>query len=243
MQISSVFATIDTTNLDTMKKLCLLLLILTSHHLFSQTPGFLFGDGVRIRSTGSTKGKEVSKLYGLYEVLILEVSSQPDGLGKTDNPCEMFPWVKIKWHPDSTGWVYGKYIYHESEENTIKEGLSFDVGGDQCTLKAVLNYGAPSSDENEGLTGCDQEYLILVFNPGDLSFTPIKDSKSKEGETYMKLFSGEGGGEQITATDNENSNIVLYTQIYLQDGGSQGVYTIKRTGSKYEVINYQKNQQ
>src|SRR5436309_1250113 len=71
----------------------------------------IIGDGVRIRDQGNAKGTEVSKVHGQREVTIIEEGKKRDGLGKTDN-CESYPWIKVKWEGDSTGWIYGKYVYY-----------------------------------------------------------------------------------------------------------------------------------
>lgn len=202
----------------------------------------IIGDGVRIRDQGNAKGTEVSKVHGKREVTIIEEGKKRDGLGKTDD-CESYPWIKVKWAGDSTGWVYGKYIYYNDQG-----GIQNDGGGDflfqKKTYKILTyrNYSFPVADDN-GLTGCGLDYHVVLFCNENKKYYLIKDSKSKEGYTYMSLKNDDSGGEAIYSTKGEDDgSITFFVTISYQMGGAEATYSIKYIGGSFTVTEYSKSE-
>ena len=202
----------------------------------------IIGEGVRIRSEGSAKGKEISKVYGKREVTIMEESRKRDDLGKK-NDCESYPWIKVKWEGDSTGWVFGKYIYYNDQGGVLNDG-----GGDFLLQKRIYkiltyrNYSYPVADDN-GLTGCGLFYYVVLYCAETKKYHLIKDTKSKEGFTYMSLFNDDSGGEAIYMNKGEDDGSMrFFVTISYQMGGAEAYYIFKYSGGTFIVTEYNKSE-
>src|SRR5687767_8174403 len=124
------------------------------HTLNAQNVGLIIGNAVRIRSDANIKSKEVSKVYNMREVDILEESDKWDALGKEDM-CSRYKWVKVKWHPDSVGWVYGQYCFKNEEISGLAtDKTRIEFNGSTYWVQLYQNYEYPTADE-DGLTDCN----------------------------------------------------------------------------------------
>ncbi len=203
------------------------------------TAGLIIGEGVRIRTEGSAKGKEVSKVYGMRSVEIVEVSEKWDDLGKKDDMCQRHKWVKIKWAGDSTGWVYGKYCYqNDGSSCLLTKETSFLLKNVAYQLMIFQNYEYPVGDE-QGLTGCNNTYKIMIYEVSSKNYYLIKDSKSKETESLMVFYSNMGQGENIKKISVQEDKIIIDVFINYQEGSATSAYTIEKNGGVFQVSNYQ----
>lgn len=199
--------------------------------------GIIIGEGVRIRSTGSAKGTEISKVHGMRSVEILQEGDKWDALGKEDM-CERHKWVKVKWEGDSTGWVYGKYVYFDNlnkKEGTPK--FVFNLGNIDYRLSTFQNYTYPIADE-EGITGCGYMYLVMIKPIGSNQYVKINDAMSKKDQSYMVLEDDDGINEQITKVRVENEQIIVEVEIGHQDGSASSVYKLRLINGQFNVVSY-----
>lgn len=205
--------------------------------------GLIIGDAVRIRSEANVKAKEVSKVYNMREVEILEVSEKWDDLGKKEM-CSRYKWVKIKWEGDSTGWVYGKYCFkNEASSGLLTKDTQFQFYGTSCQIQIYQNYEYPVGDE-EGLTGCNNTLRVYIYDEKTSNYYSINDSFSKkeEGETKMVFYSNDALGEAIDGIKVEGEKIKVNVQIGYQSGGASAVYTIIYKNGVFSVASYTKSE-
>ncbi len=202
---------------------------------------FIVGEGVRIRSEGSAKGKEISKVHGIRQVKIVEEGGKWDDLEK-NNMCDRHKWVKVKWAGDSTGWVYGKYAYFDDREGgELYEKTTFIYHNISYEIAAYRNYGYPVGDE-EGLTGCSYSYLVFIKTAESNKYYQVKDVMSKENETNMILYSNDGIGEQISKVTIEGDQIIVHVDISYQEGGANATYNLRFLNGEFKVVAYNKTE-
>jgi Bacterial SH3 domain len=223
-----------------MKKIWALLVFIFPLFAFAQTAelGLVIGDGVRVRSKPTVKSKEIGKFSGIHAVTILQEWVEWDNLGKKDL-CDKHKWVKVKWEGDSTGWVYGKYVYFD---NRIKiEGAPkfiFNLNNTNYHLTTFQNYTYPIADE-EGITGCGYMYQVMITKEGTNNYVQIKDVISKKNETHMVLEDDDGINEQIRMVKLENEQIIVEVNIGHQDGSASAIYTIRYLNGQFNVVGYE----
>lgn len=218
-----------------MKKIILLVVFQVAAICYSQShPGLIVGDAVRIRSSASVKGKEISKVYGQRKVEIIQESDKWDDLGKKDEMCSKHKWVKVKWDGDSTGWVYGQFIYEIDPHENAQKPFMFNQQTYQVV--SVKNYNYPPMDE-EGLTACTWWYRIYIKDAQG-NYSPVYDVKSKENFNIMTLESSDGAVESITSVNVDHNKIIITVEIGYQEGGATAVYTITRNDEKFSVSDY-----
>lgn len=214
-------------------------IFLITHVCYSQTNnGFIIGENVNIRETGNVKGNLVKKVNGNQKVEIIQLSENRDGLGNTDR-CEMYPWVKVKWSSDSTGWVYGKYIYQINETgNFIKPGVVLNIKNEYYKFGYAVNYSYPSID-SEGLTDCIPEHFLVMYNANDKSYFLIENDVIENGYKFVNLFSNYGIDEKLTDAKSENEKYYLRISQNYQEGCSFRIIYIQKTGKdKFKVSSY-----
>lgn len=227
-----------------MKRIIILLTLLYPVTSFAQSNvGLIVGNGVRIRCDANVKSKEVSKVYGLKDVTILEETDNWDDLGKNEM-CSRYKWVKVKWHPDSIGWVYGKYCFKNDGTSGLQTNKTrFEFNGSSYQLQIYENYEYPVGDE-EGLTGCNNTYHIYLYEEKTSNYYPIADPYSKKsyGETSMVFYSNEGVGESIKEIKTSGNKIMINTFIGYQEGNAEADYVIQWINDQFEVTSYKKGE-
>lgn len=208
--------------------------------LLGQTSSYkalIIGEGVRIRSDATAKGKEKSKVYGNRQVEIIEVGKTLDGLGK-DDMCEKYPWIKVNWQSDSTGWVYGKYVYYnDTDESYITKESTFTFQSKNYQLLLYRNYGYPPGDEN-GLTGCAYTFLVYIYDISSNKYYQVKDNKSKKDQINMVLYSNDGIGERVSEVKGVDNAIHIFIDISYQDGGAEAFYILNFRDGSFNVTDY-----
>jgi hypothetical protein len=217
---------------------CTLLFFIVSGYVWNQTnTGLIIGEGVRTRTKPTTKSKEISKVYGMRLVTIVEEGEKWDALGETD-PCEQHTWVKVTWEGDSTGWVYGKFCFKRDDARCLRNSENNILWmGKNYAICIFANYQYPIANA-DGITGCGDELRLMLYDQATNTYYPVKDTLSKENQSTLVLYDSDGIAERIQQISVKNNQLILDLDIGYQEGMRTAVYTIKKTGNGFEVVSY-----
>jgi hypothetical protein len=228
-------------------KLLLSALLVVTHFLHSQTnpAGLIICKQTEIRTEPFSKGSVTCKVKGIKQVEVIEVTKEVDGKGKKSR-CKTFPWVKVKWAGDSTGWVSGKYLYDsQTDEDFITPASTFTFRNKNYQLLVFLNYGYPPWDA-EGETGCSFFLYTFIYDLETQKYYPVIDPLSQKKEIYMDIRYEYTWMEKIEAIRSDSTSIYIDIAIrYRGDykgGRSHVSYTLQWTGNAFQVASYIKGE-
>jgi hypothetical protein len=219
-------------------RVCTILFLMISSAAWTQTnAGLIIGEGVRIRTQPTIKSKEISKVFGMRLVSIVEEGEKWDALGETDQ-CEQHTWVKVKWEGDSTGWVYGKYCFKRNDARCLVNSNNNVLWmGKNYTVCIFANYQYPIANA-DGITGCGDVLKLMIYDPATLQYYPVKDTVSKKNQSTLVLYDSDGIAERIQQISIKNNQLMLDVDIGYQEGMRTAIYAIKKTGNGFEVVEY-----
>ncbi|MDD4022178.1 MAG: SH3 domain-containing protein, partial [Synergistaceae bacterium] len=103
--------------------------------------GFVTGSRVNLRSGPSTSAKAVGRFGHDYETGELVVTAK-------EETGEPYPWYRVLSHQLGEGWIYGKFLFVEETDNTVRRyvmKIREDFGISPAL--AVKMYGEPMKRE------------------------------------------------------------------------------------------------
>ena len=172
--------------------------------------------------------KKIGKLQitEIESTQILERSSKIYNIdGNTDN-CQKAFFVKVKFK-NKDYILFGKDIYEIDNKQTFN---IFNTKKEKLTLFPVKNFVMGASDE-EGLTGCDEFSILVLYNSTLKLYSLIKFPKNGNVDEvafkpkYAMIIDDDRAGEKIYKVSMTHDTLVIGIKAIYQEGGS--VYNLK----------------
>lgn len=199
---------------------------------------------VKFYSYPDTLSKKEGMLKPGDLVEIMDTTTEKYSTDNSEDNCSMFPFIKIKNKSGKTGWILGKYIFRIGKKYEPKYLINYNVEfkfqNQIYTIHYGKNYGFGSLS-NEGITGCDDYYPIILFNKDKKTYHLIKNYKNPNSTyPYSILIDDNNTSEEIASVKTINDRIILSINCSYQEGGGFYEYSIKKTGDEFtgESFNY-----
>ncbi|MEN2401552.1 hypothetical protein GKZ90_0017300 [Flavobacterium sp. MC2016-06] len=169
----------------------------------------LFDD--RLNKIGELIIDEISKIQ------ILEKSTAIYNIDKSNDYCLKSNFVKIRYK-NKNYLVFGSDVYEINESQKLE--CSINSKNEKYSIFPITNFEMGASDE-EGLTGCDDYSILLVFNQNSNKYSTItvpQDNENHSNQKFAALEHDDSLEEKIYNAQVKNDTLILGIKIGYQEG-------------------------
>jgi len=214
---------------------------------FDKDTGVITGNKVRMRSAPALSGKILKELFIGEVVFILNQSEKTEKIDK--NRQFSYYWYEVETVDGKKGWIFGQFVYRY-QERSKKELIENSTYSLEIFSEEEFCPDMPDDPAYSMPFLCkDDKSFCIPLSMNETMLKEIPHSYGREGNSYYKMISDTGMGEECAGiTENKGKILVLQIRYGTRTGG--GEYKLKTAYSlkkkHWEIIecyDFQENEE